>query len=105
MLEENKKKKNQNQPGRSSQVKVDQMEEAFEKYGWIVVKSKALGGEYIVIVKNSNVIIPIRWQSAISYTLEEVAELLELPRPTDEALKQLHEIKKTFSGRVTGVNL
>ncbi len=74
--------------------------ELLKKQGWFAVQSQTLGGEIVIWIRDGKVIIPMRWQNHVRYTMKELQALAEDGGITEEGLKQIHEAKKMFNGEV-----
>ncbi len=74
--------------------------ELLDRQDWCAVRSLVLGGETVVWVRDEQVVLPARWRDNVTYTMEELAALAVPPPMTPAALRQIHEAKRAFSGRV-----
>lgn len=74
--------------------------ELLKAQGWCAVKSKALGGEVVLWVKDGKVAVPARWQENVRYTMEELRALAQAPKINEEGLRKIHQAKKLFNGTV-----
>lgn len=93
-------------PAKQDQADIDaqakEIARVFWERGWVAFASRLLNGEEIVFVKDERVVIPTRWRGAARYTLVELEALTAPPIPDPEELKQLHEAKRIFEGRIEG---
>lgn len=101
-MKERKLKKQEEQV--NNELEAAKAEELLEAQGWCIVKSTVLD-ELIIWVADKHVAIPARWQGAVKYTLEELRELTKEPLPNKEELKQIHEAKKAFKGKIEPLSL
>jgi len=70
---------------------------ALSTQGYAPLQSAALGGETVIVLRDESVIVPERWKQAVSYTVGELEQLRGLPIG---ALRQVHDLKVVFGGRV-----
>lgn len=86
---------------REGETTVEEAVRLIGEMGYLVVRSKTLGGEVVIWVKDERVAIPERWRNAVTYTLEELRRIAERRVPSEE-LRKLHEAKRLFEGRIEG---
>lgn len=66
--------------------------------GYIPLTSSVTGDEPFVILRNDKVQLPQKWQGAVAYTFQE---LLQLRGLDEQSIRDIHEVKKLFGGKVT----
>lgn len=64
--------------------------------GYAVIHSKVIG-DHVVFVRDDSVAVPDKWAGKVRYTLEELSLMLG---SVPEAVKQIHEVKRIFGGKV-----
>jgi|GEM_PF-1071443 len=64
--------------------------------GYAVIHSKVVG-DHVVFVRDDSVVVPDKWAGKVRFTVEELS-LMRGSVP--EAVKQIHEVKRIFGGKV-----
>ena len=64
---------------------------------YVPIRSGTLGGEIVLFIRDESVEIPERWRDAVTYTLDELAEIRQAGR---DALPSIHDVKHVFRGRI-----
>ena len=64
--------------------------------GYAVIYSKVVG-DHVVFVRDDSVVVPDKWAGKVRYTLDELSLMLG---SVPEAVKQIHEVKRVFGGKV-----
>lgn len=75
----------------------DRADAFFQEHGWVPIRSRTLGGEVVVFLRDEQVAVPEQWRDAVSYTLEDLAALEGV---SPDGLRLTHETKRIFGGRV-----
>jgi len=64
--------------------------------GYAVIHSKVVG-DHVVFVRDDSVVVPDKWAGKVRFTVEELS-LMRGSVP--EVVKQIHEVKRIFGGKV-----
>ena len=53
--------------------------------------------DIVVFVRDDSVVVPAKWASKVTYTMDELTLMVG---SSPEAVKQIHEVKRVFGGKV-----
>jgi hypothetical protein len=82
------------QPAPSDQT--GKLKHALVTRGYAVVASGVID-DIVVFVRDESVVVPPKWASKVTYTLDELALMVG---SSPEAVKQIHDVKRIFGGKV-----
>jgi len=76
------------------------LDHALATRGYAVIHSKVVG-DHVVFVRDDSVVVPDKWAGKVRFTVEELS-LMRGSVP--EAVKQIHDVKRIFGGKVVPQN-
>ena len=82
------------QPAPSDQA--GKLEHALATRGYAGIQSGIID-DIVVFVRDNSVVVPPKWSSKVTYTMEELALMVG---SSPEAVKQIHDVKRIFGGKV-----
>ena len=72
------------------------LQHLLDTQGYAGIRSSIID-DVVVFVRDDSVVVPPRWASKVTYTMDELTLMVG---STPEAVKQIHEVKRVFGGKV-----
>ena len=82
------------QPAPSDQA--GKLEHALATRGYAGIQSSIID-DIVVFVRDDSVVVPPKWASKVTYTMDELTLMVG---SSPEAVKQIHDVKRIFGGKV-----
>jgi hypothetical protein len=83
-----------NRSGQSDQA--SRLQHLLDTQGYAGIRSSVIE-DVVVYVRDDSVVVPARWSSKVIFTMDELSLMIG---STPEAVKQIHEVKRVFGGKV-----
>lgn len=83
-----------NKPNQSDQAR--RLQHLLDTRGYAGISS-GIVDDIVVVVRDDSVVVPAKWASKVAYTVDEVTLMLG---SSPEAVKQIHDVKRIFGGKV-----
>ena len=84
----------QNKPGQSERA--SRLQHLLDTQGYAGIRSSILE-DIVVFVRDDSVVVPARWSGKVRFTMDELSLMIG---SASEAVKQIHEVKRVFGGKV-----
>jgi len=83
-----------NKPNQSDQAR--RLQHLLDTQGYAGIRSSIID-DIVVFVRDDSVALPAKWASKVTYTMDELALMVG---SSPEAVKQIHDVKRIFGGKV-----
>lgn len=83
------------QPVASSE-QTRKLQHLLDSQGYAGIRSSTIG-DLVVFVRDDAVVVPTKWTAKVRFTMDELALMIG---SSPEAVKQIHEVKRVFGGKV-----
>lgn len=83
-----------NKPNQSDQAR--RLQHLLDTQGYAGIRSGIID-DIVVFVRDDSVALPAKWASKVTYTMDELALMVG---SSPEAVKQIHNVKRIFGGKV-----
>jgi len=84
-----------NQPAEPSD-QASELQHLLDTQGYAGIRSSIID-DIVVFVRDDSVVVPMRWTTKVRFTLDELSLMIG---SAPEAVKQIHEVKRVFGGKV-----
>jgi len=72
------------------------LQHLLDTQGYAGIQSSIID-DIVVFVRDDSVVVPSKWSSKVTFTMDELALMIG---SSPEAVKQIHEVKRVFGGKV-----
>lgn len=72
------------------------LQHLLDTQGYAGIRSSIID-DIVVFVRDDSVVVPSKWSSKVTFTMDELALMIG---SSPEAVKQIHEVKRVFGGKV-----
>lgn len=74
----------------------DRLQQLLDTQGYAGIRSSIIE-DIVVFVRDDSVVVPAKWSGKVTFTMDELALMIG---SSPEAVKQIHEVKRVFGGKV-----
>ena len=83
-----------NKPGQSDQA--SRLQHLLDTQGYAGIQSSIVE-DVVVFVRDDSVVVPAKWSGKVRFTMDELSLMIG---SAPEAVRQIHEVKRVFGGKV-----
>jgi len=84
------------QGGSPQSDQAHRLEHALAARGYACIRSSIIE-DIVIFVRDDSVVVPAKWADKVRFTMDELALMIG---SSPEAVKQIHEVKRVFGGKV-----